>query len=68
MLNDAVDILLSKERREIYDKAQYLTGTGEEEVRRLAGNQGMPLDQALDAGAEELSKTHIREKADAQEF
>lgn len=45
LLNDAVDILLNKDRRALYDRIQYLTGMGEEEIRRLGPDSTVSIDQ-----------------------
>ena len=68
LLNDAVDVLLNRDRRAMYDRIQYRNGMGEEELRRLGGNPAVPLDQAaLDMDSAALQNSSVREKADAQE-
>ena len=66
LLNDAVDTLLNRERRALYDRVQYLNGMGEEEVRRLMSSQDVVDPATLEMNAATLSNTSVREKADPQ--
>ncbi|CAL6019849.1 Chaperone_protein DnaJ [Hexamita inflata] len=70
-LNDAMNVLLNPEKREVYDKAQFLTGMGEEAVRTFESHKQPEAYKNFDLSQKNIDPTKMvrhKEKADTKEM